>query len=128
MKTIKEKVLKMVAKQGIVTRKELQFIIFKAQGKKGKEATTYRCGYYGNTIKEWCNNELLENHERGFYRMGKMGKMFIKTPEKANLLIRVKRAESRAKSLSEYAQALRFELRKKSSQLRDIQYILNNNQ
>jgi hypothetical protein len=85
--TVKHKVLQFVANNGTITRKELQFAIFKAQGKKGKEAETYRNGYYCVGIGQWVRDGLLEQPSRGKFKITSLGKKYIDNPQLGNALV-----------------------------------------
>jgi hypothetical protein len=80
-KTVKYKVLEFVANNGSTTAKEMQFAIFRAQGKKGKEAITYRSGYYCVGIGQWTSDGLIERVKHGVYKITNSGKRFLKNPQ-----------------------------------------------
>jgi hypothetical protein len=124
MKTIKEKVLIAMSKRSTVARKDLCLIIFKAQGKKVTKSTKYKEGYYGNNINVWVNEGLLIRPKGGGYKIGKVGKQFIKNPANTKLLIRLKKAESSVKSLRDYNESLRIDLATANGKIRDVKYLL----
>lgn len=126
MKTIKEKVLRAMSKVGTIARKDLCIIIFKAQGKKVTKDTKYKVGYYGNSIQDWVKEGLLERPKGSGYKIGKVGKQFLKDPQQTKLLIRLDRAERNNKHLRSYNESLRIEIASANKRIRDVQYVLNN--
>lgn len=121
MKTIKGKVLELVSKQGTISRKQLQFNIFKAQGKKGVEAVTYRQGYYCDGIQKWVRDGLLTQPKEGFFKIGAMGKKYLENPQHANALIKIKEYKDRVDSLKRTIDSYKEEV----SKFREIEYIVN---
>ena len=79
--TVKYKVLEFVANNGSTTAKEMQFAIFRAQGKTGDEAETYRSGYYCVGIGQWTSDGLIERVKHGVYKITNSGKRFLKNPQ-----------------------------------------------
>ena len=126
-KTIKYKVFKLMKGKGTIARKDLCLLIFKAQGMKVTKDTKYRPGYYGNNIKEWVRDGLLEQPNGRGYRLTKLGLRYLENPEVTHYKIVAKREKARADRLINNFRYLRNELAETQSQLRDIEHILNRN-
>lgn len=92
-KTVKQKALEYVAKNGLVTRKQLVIAIRKING----QGAEYKQGYYSDGILSWMQDNLLERPEKGLYKITKLGEAYIKDPKHGNLLVRVANAERREK-------------------------------
>lgn len=126
-KTIKYKLLKLMEGRGTIARKDLCLLIFKAQGKTGKEAQTYRPGYYGTNLQQWVREGLLEKPEGGGYKLGRIGKQFIDNPELTHVKIRTKKSRDRIIRLENWVDFLKQKLSDAEMKLKDINYIINNN-
>jgi hypothetical protein len=125
--TVKYKLLKLMKGKGTIRRKDLCLLIFKAQGKRGKEAKEYRPGYYGNNLRTYIGEGLIEQPKGVGYKLTKLGEAYIKNPELIGLKIQLKRARSKSQSLEGGRDYLLNELRETRSQLREIEYVLNRN-
>jgi hypothetical protein len=124
--TVKYKLLKLMKGKGVIARKDLCLLIFKAQGKTGKEAQTYRPGYYGTNLQQWVREGYLVQPKGGGYKIGKTGLEYLDNPELVHYKVRAKKAERRADRLLEANISYRNELSDANMKLRTIGYVLNN--
>lgn len=124
--TVKYKLFKLMKGRGTVKRKDLCLLIFKAQGKTGDEAKTYRPGYYGTNLQQWVREGYLVQPKGGGYRIGKLGIEYLKNPELAHYKVRAKNAERACNSLRDSNIKLWSEVRDLRSVLRDIKNKVDN--
>lgn len=118
--TIKYKFLKLMKGKGTLKRKEVCLLIFKAQGKKGKEAKTYRPGYYSANLKEYIRDGLLEQPNGKGYRLTKLGVQYVNNPDLIHYKIRLKREKDKNESLWNRFKRIEQQNTKFKSVLRDI--------
>ena len=123
--TVKYKLLKLMKGKGVVKRKDLCLLIFKAQGKTGKEAQTYRPGYYGNNLQDWVRQGFLVQPKGGGYKIGKAGVEYLQNPELIEVKLRLKRSQKRLRSVENWNDQLRQELADERAKVRDIIHIAN---
>jgi hypothetical protein len=86
--------------------------VFKAQGKKGKEAQEYREGYYGTNLKAWIQDGLLEKPNGKGYRLTKVGLRYLANPELEHHKIKAKQARERLEKVRKNHKHLYDEVRK----------------
>ena len=108
--TVRYKLLKLMKGKGTIARKDLCLLIFKAQGKTGKEAKTYRPGYYGNNLQDWVYDGFLVQPKGGGYRLGKLGLEYLDNPELVHYKLKAKKAEVKVRRLDESNVKLRREV------------------
>jgi hypothetical protein len=124
--TVKYKLLKLMKGKGVIARKDLCLLIFKAQGKKGEEAQIYRPGYYGTNLQQWVYEGYLVQPKGGGYKIGKVGLEYLDNPELVHYKVRVKKAERRVGRLLDVNIRYREELADANMKLRNIEHVLNN--
>ena len=84
--SIKKTALELLQNETNFTRKQMQFAVFKAQGKKGDELNTYREGYYSVAFQDWDRDGLIERIDRGLYKVTKLGKKYVQDPSTIKLI------------------------------------------
>jgi len=123
-KTIKYKVLEFVSTNGMTTRQELMFAVFRAQGKKGKEAKTPRSGYYSVNFKQWVDSGVLTRMGRGKYMISDKGIKYLENPKQTNLEARLKKTTRRVNYFEEKYYEVLSELRTANYKLAEIRSII----
>lgn len=118
--TVKYKLFKLMKGQGTIIRKDLCLLIFKAQGKKGEEAKTYRPGYYGNNLQDWVREGYLVQPEGGGYKLSKLGEDFLVNPEIIHYKVQAKKYKNLAERNYLSRRSLSYEVMELKSRLRDI--------
>lgn len=124
-KTIKYKVLKLMKGEGTIRRKDLCLLIFKAQGMRVTKNTKYAPGYYGNNLRNWIDEGLLEQPNGKGYKLTKSGLRYLVNPELEHYKIQAKLAKARLKRVLDNRLDQRQEVSQLRSKLRDIQRIAN---
>jgi hypothetical protein len=121
--TVKYKLLKLMKGKGVIARKDLCLLIFKAQGKKGEEAQIYRPGYYGTNLQQWVYEGYLVQPKGGGYKVGKLGLEYLDNPELTHYKLKAKHANVRVRRMEDWVDSLKRELSDERMKISDIIYI-----
>jgi hypothetical protein len=124
-RTIKYKFLKLMKGKGTLRRKDVCLLVFKAQGKKGKEAQEYREGYYGTNLQSWVRDGLLEQPNGKGYRLTKAGIRYLSNPEAEHHRIKAKQVRQRLNNISDYHRDLYKEVRELRQKVAKIDRVIN---